>query len=119
MDEHGIQVVKPESWPDVVDLKSKSVRELHFTLKNASHHQHHQHHTFEGGLINFTLKFNGVLLAQKVTFQRVQRLSTEQYCTMKSLTPGKWKYDLKLPFNTSDAWNTCPTFNSQKFEPHW
>ncbi len=114
MSDHSIHVVKPESWSDAVDLKSKSEedKELHFTLNNTSFHLHsHDHHhssQHEENSMNFTLKLNdGILLVQSVMYKRVQ---TEHYCTMNNLVPGKWKYDHTFVFNTSDAWNTCPSF---------
>lgn len=84
MNEHGIHVVKPESWPDVVDLKSKSPedREIHFTMNNASMNLRfpHHHHNLVGKSIDFTLKLNGILLAQSLIFKKVQTpSSTEHY----------------------------------------
>eukprot|EP01040_Poterioochromonas_malhamensis_P014851 gene14851-16517_t len=123
MSDHSIHVVKPESWPDVVELKSKSEedKELHFTLHNTSFHLHHQrqHQNLHRQSVNFTLKLkSGLLLVQSVAYKRVLPPSTEHYCTMNNLVPGKWKYDPKFTFNTSEAWNTCPTLK-QNFEARW
>ncbi len=66
--DHGINVVKPESWPDLKKSKSEEDRKLHFTLNNASFHLYfpHQHHNLVGKAIKITLKLNGVLLAQSL-----------------------------------------------------
>eukprot|EP01040_Poterioochromonas_malhamensis_P015482 gene15482-17331_t len=110
-DERRIHVVQPQSWPDLVDLESISAedKELHFTLHNTSFH-HHGHHLEEKS-IDFTLKINGILLVQTTVFKRVQISSTKDYCTMTNLVPGKWKYDPKFIFNTTNAWQTCPSLH--------
>eukprot|EP01040_Poterioochromonas_malhamensis_P018235 gene18235-21242_t len=117
MDDHGIHVVTPESWPDVADLKSKSEedRELHFTLHNTSFqlHSHDLNHSSQHEE-NFTLKLNdGILLVQSGVYKRVQ---TEHYCTMNNLVPGKWRYNHEFMFNTSDAWNACPMVHRHSWD---
>ncbi len=115
-DKHGIYVGKPESWPDVVDLKSKTAveSELHFILHNASFHFHsHPHHRS----IHFTLNVNGSLFLQPVkdtTFERLTFIkattkpSSEHYCTMKGLIPGRWKYDFGFDVPNEKKSESCP-----------
>eukprot|EP01040_Poterioochromonas_malhamensis_P011415 gene11415-12445_t len=127
MNDHSIHVVKPESWPDVVDLRSKSEedRELHFRLHNTSFHLHShqqqkQNPTLERQSMDFTLKLNnGLLLVQSVAYKRIRTPSTEHYCTMNNLVPGKWKYDPNFMIRTEDKWERCPTLYTQLNEQYW
>ncbi len=122
--DHGIHVVQPESWPNVVDLKkskSEEDRELHFTLHNTSFHLYHQrHHHLQRTSMNFTLKLkDGLLLVHSVAYKRVQTSSTEHYCTMNNLVPGKWKYDSTFVIRSDDKWQNCPTIYTPLYERYW
>ncbi len=118
IDENRIHVIQPHSWPDFIDLKSMSAEDnvMHFTLHNTSFH-HHAHRQ-DGKSIDFTLKINGILLVQTKAFKRVQTPSTKDFCTMSNLVPGKWKYDPKFNFNTTNAWQTCPSLH-ENLEYRW